>query len=195
MGRPKAGAFETETPERLLRSAEQEFARSGLRGSRLEDIARRAGIRRPSLLYHYPTKEALYARVVRRAFARLGRTLLEAMTEEADFARSVERTAAAFERALTADPSLASLILRELLDGHGPGRAILLEEMVPLLDQVELFVRQHGRRRIRPGLPIRAAILQGASDILLRAASGPLRDPLWGRGAAASLARLLFLRR
>lgn len=194
MGRPRAGASGTATPERLLRSAEREFARAGLRGARLEDIARRAGIRRPSLLYHFPTKEALYARVVRRAFARLGQSLLEAMSVPAEFADRVERTAGAFERALQRHPALAALILRELIDGHGPGRAILLEEMCPLLDQVALFVRRHGGRRLRSGLPIRTAIMQSASAILLRAAAGRLREPLWGKGDPAALARILFLK-
>lgn len=177
-----------------MAAAEAEFSRVGLEGARLEDIARRAGIRRPSLLYHFPTKEALYARVVRRAFARLGRELLEAMTHPGGFAESVEATAGAFERSLHQDPALAKLILRELLDGRGPGRAILLEEMVPLLDQVERFVQKHGRRNLRSGLPVRAAILQGASDLVLRAASGSLEGPLWGPGYARTLARMLFLK-
>lgn len=194
MGRPRRGSFDTETPERLLEAAEREFARLGIRGARLEDIAKTAGIRRPSLLYHFPTKEALYARVVRRAFARLGRSLLEAISDPGTFAESVERTAGAFERALLRDAALARLILRELLDGEGPGREILLEEMVPLLDQVESFVLRAGRGKVRPGLPVRAAILQASSDILLRAAAGPLRGPLWGRSDARALARLLFLR-
>ena len=194
MGRPRAGTHETATPERLLVAAEAEFARAGLDGTRLEDIAKRAGIRRPSLLYYFPTKEALYARVVRRAFARLGQALLEAMTDPGGFAESVERTAEAFEISLRAEPALAKLILRELLDGRGPGRAILLEEMVPLLDQVEQFVKRHGRGLARRGLPVRAAILQGASDLVLRAASGDLQAPLWGPGHARTLARMLFLK-
>lgn len=182
------------TIDRLLNAAAREFARSGLTGARLEDIAKKAGIRRPSLLYHFPTKESLYARVVRRAFARLGQELLAAMTRPGDFAAQVEETATAFERALENDPTLAPLILRELLDGHGPGREILLDEIAPLLDQVEHFVRLHGKGRIRPGLPVRAAILHGASDILLRASSGPLRGPLWRDPNPRLLARMMFLK-
>lgn len=194
MGRPPAGAFDLATPERLLSAAEAEFARAGLAGARLEDIARQAGIRRPSLLYYFPTKEVLYARVVRRAFARLARALLGAMTHRGEFAERVEATAEALARSFRRDRALGPLILRELLDGHGPGRAILLEETVPLLDEVERFVRREGKGRLRPGLSVRSAILQGAADILLRSVSGALERPLWGTGRPWKPARLLLLK-
>ena len=79
MGRPLASAAATATPERLLDAAEQCFAQ-GYDAARLEDIAAAAGIRRPSLLYHFASKDDLYAAVVRRTFARLGAALLSVMS-------------------------------------------------------------------------------------------------------------------
>ena len=77
---------------------------------------------------------------------------------------------------------------------QGPGRDILLRQVVPLLGLVETFLTVEGRGRLRPGLPVRAAIMQTVSDILLTSAAGSLREPLWGeRDHAWSLARLLFL--
>lgn len=52
----------------ILREAEQEFAVTGFRAARLEDIAARVGIRRPSLLHHFATKQALYDAVEQRIF-------------------------------------------------------------------------------------------------------------------------------
>jgi len=54
--------------EAILREAEQEFAATGFRIARLEDIAARVGIRRPSLLHHFETKQALYDAVEQRIF-------------------------------------------------------------------------------------------------------------------------------
>lgn len=193
MGRPPAGTAHTTTPERLLDAAEDAFARLGLRGARLEDIAAAAGIRRPSLLYHYPSKDLLYAAVVQRTFERLGAALVAAMSAPADFAARFDAVVASFADFLTDHPALARIIVWELLDGQGPGRTILLEQVVPLLDLVERFARIEGHAEIRRGLPVRAAILQVASDAVLRAAAAEFKAPLWGDADhSRALARALF---
>lgn len=193
MGRPPANAAEQATPERLLDAAEQAFAGAGYGPTRLEDIAAAAGIRRPSLLYHYPSKDSLYAAVVHRAFARLGAVLADAMLRQVPFAERLADVCRGFARFLDVHPAVAHLLVRELVDADGPGRDILLGEVAPLLDVVERFVAREGRGLIRPELPIRAAILQVASGTVLRAASGGLRDPLWGPvDHAWTLARVLF---
>lgn len=193
MGRPPADAAAMATPERLLDAAEQAFAQ-GYGAARLEDIAAAAGIRRPSLLYHYPSKDSLYAAVVHRTFARLGATLMEAMARRLSFAERLDGVVDSYARFLADNPAHAQILVRELIDAQGPGRAILLEEVVPLLDVLERFVRVEGRGLLRPELPVRAAILQVAGAIVLRCAAGALQQPLWGPvDHARALARLLFL--
>lgn len=193
MGRPPGGSAQTATPERLLDAAEQEFARHGLRAARLEDIAAAAGIRRPSLLYHYPSKQELYGAVVRRTFERLGAALMLAMAGPPDFRSRFDAVLASYAGFLAEHPALARVVVWELLDGQGPGREILLEQVVPLLDLVERFVRIEGRADVRPGLPVRAAILKVASDILLRSAAGEFKSALWGDADhTRELARALF---
>ena len=56
------------TREAILREAEHMFALTGFRASRLEDIADAVGIRRPSLLHHFATKQMLYDAVEQRIF-------------------------------------------------------------------------------------------------------------------------------
>lgn len=193
MGRPLASAVALATPERLLDAAEQSFADAGHSGARLEDIARVAGIRRSSLLYHYPSKDSLYAAVVHRAFARLGGVLAEAMARQVSFVERLADVCHGFTRFLGEHPAVARLLVRELVDASGPGREILLGEVAPLLAVVERFVAREGRGVVRPELPIRAAILQVASGSVLRTASGDLRDPLWGPvDQTWALARVLF---
>jgi AcrR family transcriptional regulator len=193
MGRPPANALALATPERLLDAAEQAFADAGLGAARLEDIAATAGIRRPSLLYHYPSKDSLYAAVVHRAFARLGAVLAAAMTRQVAFAERLADVCHGFTRFLADNPAVARLLVREVVDAEGPGRDILLGEVAPLLDVVERFVRLEGRGLVRRDLPVRAAILQVASGTVLRTASGGLQDPLWGPvDHAWTLARILF---
>jgi AcrR family transcriptional regulator len=195
MGRPTAASTLVATPERLLEAAEAIFAAVGFGAARLADIAGRAGIRRPSLLYHFRTKEALYAATVERSFARLRKVLADAMASDGDFPQRLETTAQRYEEFIASEPELSRLVLRELLDEHGPGRSILMRQIVPLLQVVERFIREQGRERVRLGVPVRAAIMMLASDVFLRSAVGPLREALWGPGAhAQTLTRVLFLR-
>lgn len=193
MGRPSAKTVTTATPERLLDAAEAVFAQHGFRAARLEDIAAAAGIRRPSLLYHFPSKELLYSAVVRRTFERLGAALTRAMLQPASFSARFDGVVATYGDFLGEHPELARILVWELLDGQGPGRALLLEQVVPLLDLVERFARIEGRREIRAELPVRAAILQIASDLVLRASAHEFKEALWGdQDHARALARALF---
>ncbi|MEZ4453870.1 MAG: TetR/AcrR family transcriptional regulator [Nannocystaceae bacterium] len=193
MPRPPAEESK-DTVDRLLVAAAEAFARDGHQ-ARLGDIAAAIGIRRSSLLYHFPTKEHLHAAVVRGAFAGLGAALAGAMTltRGVDFRRRFDDVLSAFTEFVERHRAVARVVLRELVGDGGPGREILVEQVVPLLDVVERFIRIEGRGIVRVGLPIRAALLQIASDVVLRAAAGALGPALWGpRAGSRAAADALF---
>jgi len=180
MGRPTAASIEIDTPTRVLDAAEDAFALVGLAGAKLANIATAAGIRRPSLLYHFSTKEGLYSAVVTRGFQALGLALGAAMRSDNDFETRLHLVLDAFVEFLDARPHLARIVCRQLVDGSGPGKEILLQQAAPLLDGVVQFIETHGASRLRPGVSVRAATMQTCASVVLRAASGELRGALWG---------------
>lgn len=194
MGRPRLAASDVATTARLLAAAQHEFGRVGFDSVRLEDIARAAGISRPSLLYHFGSKDELYAAAVNASFARLSAAVARAMEMEGDFLSRFDTVIERYVAFLDAEPELVRLVLRELLDGRGPGHHMLLTAGLPVLRGVERWVRDEGRGAIRRGLPVRAALLELVTAALVRSASGPLREPLWGtKDHTVTLARQLFL--
>ena len=101
---------------RLLRVATRLFADRGYAGTSIQAIAEEVGITKPSLLYHFPSKqilrEAVLENLLTRWEARLPRVLAVA-TAGLDRFDAVFGEAAAFFRE---DPNRARLILREAVD-------------------------------------------------------------------------------
>ncbi len=168
------------TREELLAAAAREFGEKGLEGARLEDIARAAGISRPSLLYHFPSKERLYEAVVREGLGGLGERLAEAFARRATARTALLAAVRAFRAFLARRPELARVLVRELLSPGGPGGEVVLGEIVPLLDLVERGLRARGGRP--RGGRVREAVVTVAASMLLRRASGELGERLWGAG-------------
>ncbi len=63
----------------LIEEAIRHFGRDGYRGTSLDVVASAAGIRKQTLLYYFPTKEALLEACLAAAGARLAETLNEAL--------------------------------------------------------------------------------------------------------------------
>ena len=195
MPRPKHNANAIPTEERILSAAEQIFGEQGFERSRLEDIAAGAGIRRPSLLYHFKSKDLLYTAVVNRVFVDLREKLIEEMKPR-EFHELVTQLTKSLIEFVEERPAMAPIVIREIVDGRGPAREILLKEISPTLDLVEKWIAAQGKGIVSGNLPIRAALLQLCSDIFLRASSGPLRHTLWDKDDKTSLqlTEILFYR-
>jgi AcrR family transcriptional regulator len=194
MGRPKKNLHEQATEPRILQAAEAEFGRAGFSAARLEDIAHTAQIQRSSLLYHFASKEELYAAVVRSAFGQLESMLVAGISAEGSFEERVDLVLENFLVFLDTRPALAALMLREMLDGVGPGQEVLLAGVVPLLEIIERFMDQERHTWLQPRFPVREAVLMIATASMVRAASTSVQTQLWGKkNSTRQLARVLLL--
>jgi TetR/AcrR family transcriptional regulator len=122
-------AAPADTKELILEVALRQFSAHGYTGTSLNDIADEVGIRRPSVLHHYPSKEALYRSVVLAAFSDWYWLVEEATSNVASGWDQVERVLRTAFQFFEERPEAVRLARREALDG-GP---VLAEEMAAVL--------------------------------------------------------------
>ena len=194
VGRPRKDAFDEATEVRVLRAAEEIFGERGFRAARLEDIAGAAGIRRPSLLYHFKTKNDLYVAVVKRAFEEMTAAVIGSMQVEGTFETRLAAVVDGLMEFEEEHRRLVRVIFRELIDPDGSARDVVAMHFVPLVDLLSSFVEEQGKGSVPEGLPIRPAIMQLIMGHLSRASMDDLGERLWGgEGETVRLSRALLL--
>ena len=136
MGRPKLDAHPVPTTERILNAAERIFSENGYAGARLADIAAEADIRRPSLLYHFESKEVLYEAMVHRLFNRLMNSLSGQMLSDTTFEVQIIELGRAFRNFAEENTAFGRIVIRDIVDHRDPVPALLASGVVPVLDLV-----------------------------------------------------------
>lgn len=127
---------------RALRAATRLLAERGFDGTSLQDVADAVGVRKPSLLYHFPSKDALRAAVFDQMLAHWNEalpTILRAATSGEDRFDAVLGEMVRFFRA---DTDRATLLLREVLDRPKEMAAVMRRRMRPWIESVAAYIRR-----------------------------------------------------
>jgi AcrR family transcriptional regulator len=113
-----------ETRRQILEVALEEIAEVGLAKARIEHIAQRAGVTRPTIYAHFPTKED-FLRALQANTERAAQSMLEALTGEAGGAELMHRVVdTIFDLVESSSPNLRretfALLIREPHDTDWP---------------------------------------------------------------------------
>ena len=131
------------TREQILSAARQCFAVGGYSGTSLNDIAAEVGIRRPSLLHHFASKDILYEEVFEQLLSDWFERLADAISSPARGITKVELVLDAGFGFFADNPAYVTLMRREAIDGGTHLGMDLAGVLRPLFDEaVSYFERE-----------------------------------------------------
>jgi AcrR family transcriptional regulator len=127
--------------DRIIEEATKRFARDGFASTSVQSIAESVGIRKPSLLYHFSTKDELRDEVIDGVMSRWNDVLPALMRAASSGEGRLDSVVDEVMTFFAAEPDRARLLVREMLDRPDSMRDRLRSQVAPWMDFVTRYVR------------------------------------------------------
>lgn len=195
MARPR-----TNIEPRIIAAARATFARSGVDGSSLREIAKRAKTSIGMIYYYFPTKDDLFLAVIEDVYSKMLADLQATLTNDASLDQRLLALYCRIGAASDLELMTLRLVAKELL-GSAERRARLIERFqrghLGLVMSTLLGGVQQGqvRKDLHPGVLLFCTFAVGAApQFALRAVGGggPLASAPKGKDLAANLLDVLL---
>lgn len=130
------------TLDQILDVSTELFANHGFGGTSLQDIAGKVGVQKPTLLYHFSSKEDLREQVLQRLLVQWRATVPKLLQAANSGDQRFDAVVTCLTEFLLERPARAKVLLREALDRPEVMRALLAAHVRPWLSLVAEDVRR-----------------------------------------------------
>jgi AcrR family transcriptional regulator len=178
----------------ILAAARRVFEAEGLDGASLRAIAAEAGYTPAALYFHFDSKEAIYAELLRESLASLREAVMRTIARSKAPAERLRAASMAFFRYYADNPGdldLGFYLFRGGMKPHGLGKerdrvlnAAVAEALQPVADAAEALGAQPGDAKL-----LTADMFAHAAGLLLLAHTGRIR--MFGASASNLMERYL----
>ncbi len=168
------------TRDQIVSEARRLFANRGYDGTSLNDIAEAVGVRRPSLLHYFPSKESIYRETLDSALVEWAELVAAARANPLDGWEKVDAVLDASFQFFEDNPEIVRIVRREALTENGVVGIDLGAALRPYFDQAVAFLEGEmaaGRFRDHDAQQL---ILTGYGALLSYFSDAPLAQGLLG---------------
>jgi AcrR family transcriptional regulator len=127
------------TRARVLDAAMRSFGTRGYEATSLDDLARELGVRKQTILYYFPSKDALLDAVIDLCADEVTARLERALTSAGDGFARVEAIVKAMFRLAARYPAMLGLV-REVSRLGPPASTRLLDRLTPLVERATAYL-------------------------------------------------------
>jgi TetR/AcrR family transcriptional regulator len=171
------------TREAIVLAAQRCFADHGYAGTSLNDISAEVGIRRPSLLHHFASKEVLYGEVFERSLSEWLSRVESAVHDVVGGWDLLDAVLNASSDFFITNPESVRLIRREAIDGGVNLGIDVASALQPMFDRAVSFLeRQMDLGVFRP-MPAEDLLISAYSALFGYFSDAPLLDGVLGEPA------------
>jgi len=117
--------------ERIINAALDEFGQYGLAGARVDRIAKKSGLNKAMIYYHFNSKENLYREMIKSFFTNITREIGHSLKTTGTAAEVLSNIAEVYTQLFLKDTFIRSILLRELANPDSE----ILEQIAEILTE------------------------------------------------------------
>ena len=176
MARPKTR--HSDTRQRILAAASDEFGAHGFAAATIDRIARRARVNKAMIYYHFPNKRALYTCIIQDVFTPITDRLRAVMAEDAPADRKLDHLIEAIVASIDESTLFLPIFLREIADGGAHLGADELALIAGIFGTVSGVIADGARQKLFQQVHPALAHFTIVGPLLMFRASAPVRARL-----------------
>lgn len=134
------------TAGKILKAARAVFAEKGYSGTRIDEIARRAGVNKATIYYQIGDKDTLYANVIHQVIGNVGRGIADAVSDADSPEEKLKAYINFIAGAVDKNPELPPIMMREVASGGATLPRLVMEDMASIM-VVLAGILEDGRKK------------------------------------------------